>query len=237
MLDLQIRGTGLRDGWRAADAAGDLDAKAATRIDAWPHAGMFVAMLDEVDYPMLLVAPGMALLHANTTALRQLNGRCPLQVARGQLVVPRAPDLAQLSRAVDAACGRGLRGLIRLGNEYDGETAVAVVPLQLGPGSTATLLMLARSRVCEELSVHCYAREVGLTAAETRVLSALCAGHSPHAIALAHGVALSTVRTQIGSLRAKTGAGDIGELVRKVVVLPPLVNALRPTLAHVRVAE
>jgi len=35
------------------------------------------------------------------------------------------------------------------------------------------------------------------------------------------------VRTQIGSIRAKTGAASIAELVRQVAVLPPLVGALR----------
>jgi DNA-binding CsgD family transcriptional regulator len=40
-------------------------------------------------------------------------------------------------------------------------------------------------------------------------------------------VAVSTVRTQIGSIRAKAGAGSISELVRQVAVLPPLVGALR----------
>jgi len=33
--------------------------------------------------------------------------------------------------------------------------------------------------------------------------------------------------TQIGSIRAKTGAGSIRELVRQVARLPPLVGALR----------
>jgi hypothetical protein len=40
-------------------------------------------------------------------------------------------------------------------------------------------------------------------------------------------VALSTVRTQIGSIRTKTGAGSIRDLVRQVALLPPLVGALR----------
>ena len=43
----------------------------------------------------------------------------------------------------------------------------------------------------------------------------------------AQGVALSTVRTQINSIRAKTGAASIRALVRQVAVLPPLVSALR----------
>jgi DNA-binding CsgD family transcriptional regulator len=49
----------------------------------------------------------------------------------------------------------------------------------------------------------------------------------PTAIAERQNVAVSTVRTQIGSIRAKTGAGSISELVRQVAVLPPLVGALR----------
>jgi DNA-binding CsgD family transcriptional regulator len=51
----------------------------------------------------------------------------------------------------------------------------------------------------------------------------------PTAIARQQNVAVSTVRTQIGSIRAKTGAGSISELVRQVAVLPPLVGALRGT--------
>jgi DNA-binding CsgD family transcriptional regulator len=49
----------------------------------------------------------------------------------------------------------------------------------------------------------------------------------PTLIAQTQGVAVSTVRTQIGSIRAKTGAASISALVRQVAVLPPLVGALR----------
>ena len=37
---------------------------------------------------------------------------------------------------------------------------------------------------------------------------------------------MSTVRTQITSIRMKTGARSIGELVRLVTVLPPIVPVL-----------
>jgi DNA-binding CsgD family transcriptional regulator len=75
---------------------------------------------------------------------------------------------------------------------------------------------------------------VGLTPAETRVLELLCAGVRPTEIAGRAGVAVSTVRTQIGSIRAKTGAASIRELVRQVAVLPPLVGALRNGFAAAR---
>jgi len=49
----------------------------------------------------------------------------------------------------------------------------------------------------------------------------------PNGIALEQGVKLSTVRTQIGAIRDKTGADSITELLRFVAALPPMVGALR----------
>ena len=81
--------------------------------------------------------------------------------------------------------------------------------------------------MCEALSVQGFARSHGLTAAETRVLVALCEGTPPGAVAAQVGVAISTVRTQIGNIRQKTGAESIRDLVRQVAVLPPLMGVLR----------
>jgi DNA-binding CsgD family transcriptional regulator len=86
---------------------------------------------------------------------------------------------------------------------------------------------LGKRQMCEQLSVQGYARSVALTPAETRVLELVCAGVRPAEIAGQLRVAVSTVRTQIGSIRVKTGATSIRELVRQVAVLPPLVGALR----------
>jgi DNA-binding CsgD family transcriptional regulator len=91
--------------------------------------------------------------------------------------------------------------------------------------------LFGKRRVCEQLSVHGFARAHGLTAAETRVLEALCNGAKPNEIADRQGVLISTVRTQIGSIRAKTGAQSIPDLVRQVAVLPPLVGTLRAAAA------
>jgi DNA-binding CsgD family transcriptional regulator len=64
------------------------------------------------------------------------------------------------------------------------------------------------------------------------VLAALCDGTPPRQIASALGVALSTIRSQLGAIRAKTGAASIRTLVRQVAVLPPLVGALRGVAMH-----
>jgi len=185
-------------------------------------------MLDEIDYGMLLVAADAQVVYLNHAARAELDGHHPLQLLGRTLRAGRALDVAPLFDAL-AAAQRGLRRLLTLG---DGEhrVGVSVVPLPGAPNDPRgrmTLLVLGKRQVCQQLSVQGFARSVALTPAETRVLELLCRGVRPTEIARTVGVAVSTVRTQIGSIRAKTGAASIRDLVRQVAVLPPLVGALR----------
>ena len=132
-----------------------------------------------------------------------------------------AAELA-LHDALQAVAGRGLRKLLSFG-EGAGRQLAALVPVDTGVAA----LMLGKDRVCEELSIQAFARTFSLTAAETRVLVALGGGARPTEIARDQGVKLSTVRTQIGAIREKTGAEGITALVRLVAALPPMVGALR----------
>jgi DNA-binding CsgD family transcriptional regulator len=193
-------------------------------------------MLDEIDYGMLLLAGDSMVLHANHVARSELDAQHPLQLLGGELRVARPQDLLPLREALAGAQQRGLRRLITLGSGEQ-QVSVAVVPLaKVADGDahapSLTLLVLGKRQVCEALSAHWFARSHGLTPAEARVLAALCEGQRPGDIAAAQGVAISTVRTQIGSIRAKTGAASIRALVRQVAVLPPLVSALRSTTVH-----
>jgi DNA-binding CsgD family transcriptional regulator len=186
-------------------------------------------MLDEVDNGMLLLGDDCAVLHANHAARCELDADHPLQVLGGELRAAHTQDLLPLRNALHDAHQRGLRSLIRLG-EGEHRVGVAVVPLARAANDATpypALLVLGKRQVCGALSAQWFARNHGLTPAETRVLAALCEGQPPSAIAAAQGVALSTVRSQIGSIRGKTGAASIRALVHQVVVLPPLVGALR----------
>jgi DNA-binding CsgD family transcriptional regulator len=89
------------------------------------------------------------------------------------------------------------------------------------------LLLASRDDVCEALSWQAFARLHGLTPAEAAVLEGLCQGERPTDLAHRLGVAISTVRTQIASLRSKAGAQTIGDLVRELATLPPLLSVLR----------
>ena len=188
-------------------------------------------MLDEIDYGLLLVGPDAQVLYLNHAARLELDDEHPLQMLGSGLRAQRAQDVAPLYDAL-ASAQRGLRKLITLGAGVH-RISISVVPLPAQPGQRsddehpATLLVLGKRQVCERLSVHGFARSVHLTPAETEVLELLCQGVRPSEVARRKHVAVSTVRTQIGSIRAKTGAGSISELVRQVAVLPPLVGALR----------
>lgn len=188
----------------------------------------FAATLDEIDYGTLLLDADGIVQHVNHAARAELDADHPLQLFGRQLRARRATDAAPLQAALTGAAQRGLRKLLTLG-ESGRQTCVSVVPLPaISPdGRAATLVLLGRRQVCGELAVQGFARAHGLTAGETRVLAALCAGTGPSEIADRHGVMLSTVRTQIGSIRQKTGTDSIRDLVRQVAVLPPLMGALK----------
>ena len=106
---------------------------------------------------------------------------------------------------------------------------VALIPLAhpLEGDAPAVLLVMARQRVGQSLALPMFARVHGLTPTEESVLRGLCEGMEVDEIAAEHGVAESTVRTQVRSLRDKTGAGGIRQLVQRVMALPPVVPALR----------
>jgi len=204
-----------------------------SRLSNW-----LTRMLDEIDYGMLLVSSDGQVLYLNHAARLELDSSHPLQLLGRALKAHRAQDVAPLHDALQAA-QRGLRKLVTVGEGVQ-RISMSVVPLTADANATrnandplgaATLLVLGKRRVCQQLTVQGFARSVNLTPAETRVLEQLCVGTDPTQIALELGVAVCTVRTQIGAIRSKTGASSIRDLVRQVAVLPPLVGALRGSLA------
>ena len=192
-----------------------------------PLPNWFALMLDEIDYGMLLVADDLRVVHANHVARAELDAEHPLQLVGAELRVRRPQDVAPLREALDAARERGLRRLVSLG-AAEQRLSVAVVPLASAASDEGmTVLVFGKRQVCETLSTHWFAREHGLTPAEARVLAGLCEGQAPIDIARQQGVAISTVRAQIGAIRSKTGSPSIPALVRQLAVLPPLLGALR----------
>ncbi len=192
------------------------------------HSSWFMAMLDEVDYGMLLVLRDGRVVHLNCIAEETLLDEHALVLEGERVSARRLSDAEKLRDALEASASRGLRRLLTIGGPACIST-VAVIPLPATvPGSEpASLLVLGKRRVCEDLSVQWFARTHELTPGEIEVLSALCAGDTPVAIAKRRGVAVSTVRSQVAAIRVKTRADSVSALVRRVASLPPMVSALR----------
>ena len=186
----------------------------------------FATLLDQIDYGLLLLGSDGNVSYGNRAARLMLAADHPLEMRNGELDARERGDAPRLRKALQAAL-RGLRTLLTLGAGTQ-RSSVAVVPLQAcGARSNEILLVLGKRAVCEDLSTQWYARSHGLTSTETQVLTLLCAGILPNEIARRQGVAISTIRTQIGSIRAKTGVRTIAALLRDVAVLPPMVHALK----------
>lgn len=188
---------------------------------AWPGPMLLAGALDAVDFGVALVSADAEVLHMNRRARQALRGEAPLQVLAGSLRTAQPQDLLRLHTALHDATRRGLRRLLCLGRGA-GLQVAALVPVEAGMAA----LLLGRSDCGATLAIECFAQLYGLTAAETRVLQALSRGTAPLTIAREQGVKLSTVRTQIGALRQKTGAATITALVRLVAGLPPMASAL-----------
>jgi DNA-binding CsgD family transcriptional regulator len=185
-------------------------------------------LLDHIDYGLVVLDEGGAALHANRAAREWLaSARTPLRLQSERVEAVAAQDGGQFRRALAAAVSRGSRTLLSFDGAGEG-FAVAIGPL-CGGGVTLpgrALLVIGRRQVCDALTAQMFASRHGLTLAESQVLQLLCTGLAPREIAQRQQVAVSTVRTQIGSLRAKTRARTIGTLVREVALLPPLGHAL-----------
>jgi len=193
-----------------------------------PAAGdWLLAVLDLLDYGILLLDAGARALHVNRAASSLLGEATLLRLHDGRVDAARPEDAPAWRDALHAAARRGLRTLLALGGTA--RTAVSVIPLPArGDGErAATLVVAGRHSLCEVLSAQWFARRNELTQTESQVLQMLCQGLRPSDIAERQDVAISTVRTQIGSIRLKTGASSITALLREIALLPPMAHALQ----------
>jgi DNA-binding CsgD family transcriptional regulator len=184
---------------------------------------ILLAVLNELDYGVVVVDADGKVLHANRAAgaALQANHGTVLQDRDGQMVLVSKDRT--LCAAIEGAAWRSLRALVTL-DLPTGPLPVAVMPLRGAQDSLvgAALLLLGKPELCPGQSLQCFALAHGLTAAETRVLTALRNGDCPALIAERHRIAASTVSTQIKAIRAKTQASSIGALMRRLAALPPM---------------
>jgi DNA-binding CsgD family transcriptional regulator len=190
-------------------------------------------MLDETDHGMLLVTPQGALRHANQPGRQELARGISLSLCGNEQVQAAQGDQQGAYNTALADALRGKRRLITLG--HNGQAlSIALVPMNGDSHDTEALvlLVLGKRQSCETLTVDFFARTQGLTNTEAKVLQALCDGLRPKEAARQFGVAVSTIRTQISSIRTKTQTASIRDLVSRVTALPPITLAMKTLLTH-----
>jgi DNA-binding CsgD family transcriptional regulator len=182
------------------------------------------AMLDVIACGLIACSAQGELLEANRAAQRELGSGRALVLSQGHLRCTEPQAQHELVGALLDAAQRARRRLLWADHGQDRLTLV-VMPAAAPPGhSPAVLILLGRRRLCSSLGLEMLALQHGLTHAEQRVLEALIEIRPARKIAEGLGVAVSTVRTQIQSIRGKVGARNIEELLLRVGQLPPVTS-------------
>jgi DNA-binding CsgD family transcriptional regulator len=180
-------------------------------------------LMDEFAHGVLVVNSDAKVLHANQAARHELSRGHGLAIQGHQLQTADAETGKLLLDALNKAA-EGKRSLVSLPAGRHPRLSMAVLPLPPeGVGrSPKVALVLSRATVCESIMLCFFARNHGLTGAEEQVLGFLCQGYSAPETAAQLKVAVSTVRSHVRSLCAKTGSSGMRELVSRVAVLPPV---------------
>lgn len=183
----------------------------------------FAVLLDEMAHGVVVVSVQGRVLHANQLARLELARRHTIAMHQGHVQAGDTPQSRALLQAV-AKAGNGRRSMLILRSEAGASLSVAVLPLRTDSNGQAAsvALVFSRAAVCDPLMLCFFARTHGLTNCEEQVLGILCQGYSAPEIALQLNVAVSTVRSHVRSLCAKTQSNGVRTLVGRVAVLPPL---------------
>lgn len=190
-------------------------------------------LLDELAHGVLITTIDGRVEHANQAARHELARRRVL-ATRHSVLLGCTPEGEKTLRDALAKVAEGKRSLITLPAAEGPSVALAVLPLKSdAPGSPPrAALLFARASVCDSLMLCFFARSHGLTPTEEQVLGILCEGYSAPQIAIEMKVAVSTVRSHVRSLCAKTRSRGVRELVGRLAVLPPVAPPFRSEPMH-----
>ena len=196
--------------------------------------GLAFMLMNELAFGVVVVTLQGRVVQANQVARQELGRFRVLGAVDHQLRTVCADDARTLQDAL-AKAGRGKRSLISM-PASGGIVALtlAVLPLRCdAAGAPAhAALIFSRALVCETLMLCFFARSHGLTNTEEHVLSILCQGYSAPEIAVQMNVAVSTVRSHVRSLCAKTRSSGVRELINRVAVLPPVAPSVMHEQMH-----
>lgn len=190
-------------------------------------------LLDELAHGVVITTIEGRVEHANQAARHELARRRVLATRHGALL-GCTPEGEKTLRDALARVAEGKRSLITLPALVGPSVSLATLPLKPHASGRAprAALLFARASVCDSLMLCFFARSHGLTATEEQVLGILCEGFSAPQIAIEMKVAVSTVRSHVRSLCAKTRSSGVRELIGRLAVLPPVAPPFRREPMH-----
>lgn len=198
---------------------------------AGPVMGL-AALMDEFAHPTFVTTFNGRVLHANQAGRHELARTRFLTIQDGIVQASHTESDTELHLAM-ARAAEGKRSLLQLEGTEGPPITVAVLPLKGMGGETArAALVFSRATVCDPLMLCFFARRYNLTPTEQHVLGVLCEGLSAPQVAKQLKVAVSTVRSHIRSLCAKTRASGVRELLSRLAVLPPVAPAFPHEAVH-----
>jgi DNA-binding CsgD family transcriptional regulator len=194
-------------------------------------------LLEAISTGMFMVDADTHIVHANAAGHVMLDAGDVLRAVGGRLVATAAEVDASLhdvfAAAADGDAAIGSKGIAVPLSPHASEPYVAhILPLTSGErrhaGSTyaAVAALFVRKAALEAPSPpEVIAKTYGLTPTELRVLLAIVEVGGVPEVAVALGVAESTVKTHLGRLFAKTNTGRQADLVKLVAGFSnPLAN-------------
>jgi DNA-binding CsgD family transcriptional regulator/PAS domain-containing protein len=177
--------------------------------------------LDSLAEGVLAVDASLRVVSANRRGMAMLKAAQGLRLAGQRLAAVSHAAQERLHRAVTTAAGRtGGHGDAMQLPRADGAPPyrLVVAPLSGSPG--LALVIVDDPADQEPDAAVRFARLFGLTLAEGELAALLAEGHTPEEAAEIRGVRLTTVRTQVKQLLAKTEARRLTDLVRILARAP-----------------
>lgn len=187
--------------------------------------------LDLLDAAVILTDSRLRVAHANRAAEELAKARTGLSLDKGSLAIKDSQCSRRIARAASEALAAASGDATITQAEHIAITCgesgmlyrVSLHPLSRRPAGTGTrvkaeLAVVIRSGApkAQENSATRLQRLFGLTSAEAILANAVASGRSLNAHAQERGIAISTVRTQLRSLFAKTETHRQGELVARL---------------------
>ena len=185
--------------------------------------GLAERALDMLDHALVIVDEAAAVHYRNRPAGTLLKSAgSPLSVSAGILGARGRELQAELHAAIRLACRERRASALVASQGTREPLRLMVAPMQSAGGAREAAVWILAPQAPRLPDPRILGVLFGLSRAEARLALGLLAGQTPQECAREAGVGVATVRSQLHSMFAKTGARRQAELVALLARVPVL---------------